>query len=33
MVECDALDAICAGKTLEERFFEIYEEKVGKIDE
>ncbi|MBP3609790.1 MAG: ABC transporter ATP-binding protein [Lachnospiraceae bacterium] len=33
MVACDTLEAICAGKTLEERFFEIYEEKVGTIDE
>lgn len=33
MVVCDNLDAICAGKTLEDRFFEIYEEKVGSIDE
>ena len=33
MVECDTLEAICGGKTLEDRFFEIYEEKVGRIDE
>ena len=33
MVTCNTLEAICAGKTLEDRFFEIYEEKVGKIDE
>lgn len=33
MVVCDALDTICQGKTLEDRFFEIYEEKVGGIDE
>ncbi|MBO5352144.1 MAG: ABC transporter ATP-binding protein [Lachnospiraceae bacterium] len=33
MVAYDTLEAICAGKTLEERFFEIYEEKVGTIDE
>lgn len=33
MVTCDTLDAICAGKSLEDRFFEIYEEKVGRIDE
>ncbi|MBQ1850518.1 MAG: ABC transporter ATP-binding protein [Lachnospiraceae bacterium] len=32
MVACDTLDAICGDKTMEERFFEIYEEKVGKID-
>lgn len=33
MVICDSLDAVCGGKTLEDRFFEIYEEKVGGIDE
>jgi len=33
MVVCDSLDAICQGKSLEDRFFEIYEEKVGNIDE
>ena len=33
MVICDNLDTVCAGKTLEDRFFEIYEEKVGNIDE
>ena len=33
MVECGTLDEICGGKTLEDRFFEIYEEKVGRIDE
>ncbi len=33
MVCCDTLSAVCAGKTLEDRFFEIYEEKVGTIDE
>ena len=33
MVLCDTLDAICGEKTLEDRFFEIYEEKVGRIDE
>ena len=31
MVECDTLEQLCGGKTLEERFFEIYEEKVGAI--
>lgn len=31
MVACDSLEAICAGKSLEDRFFEIYEEKVGTI--
>ena len=33
MVVCDSLDAICQNKSLEDRFFEIYEEKVGNIDE
>lgn len=33
MIACDSLEAITQGKTLEDRFFEIYEEKVGKIDE
>ena len=33
MVVCDNLDTICQGKSLEDRFFEIYEEKVGSIDE
>ncbi|MBO5167200.1 MAG: ABC transporter ATP-binding protein [Lachnospiraceae bacterium] len=31
MVVCDSLETICAGKSLEDRFFEIYEEKVGSI--
>lgn len=31
MVACDTLEKICAGKSLEDRFFEIYEEKVGSI--
>ena len=31
MVTCDSLEAVCDGKSLEERFFELYEEKVGKI--
>jgi sodium transport system ATP-binding protein len=31
MVACDTLDQICGEKTLEERFFEIYQEKVGDI--
>lgn len=31
MVACDTLEKICEEKTLEERFFEIYEEKVGGI--
>ncbi|MGN1147257.1 MAG: ABC transporter ATP-binding protein [Lachnospiraceae bacterium] len=31
MAACDTLAAITAGKTLEDRFFEIYEEKVGSI--
>ncbi len=33
MVICDDLDTVCQGKDLEDRFFEIYEEKVGNIDE
>ncbi len=33
MVACDDVAAICQGKSLEDRFFEIYEEKVGNIDE
>ncbi len=33
MVECGTLGEICGAKTLEDRFFEIYEEKVGRIDE
>lgn len=31
MVTCDSLASITEGKSLEERFFEIYEEKVGSI--
>lgn len=31
MAACDTLDRICENKTLEERFFEIYEEKMGSI--
>lgn len=31
MTACDSLEAVCAGKSLEDRFFELYEEKVGKI--
>lgn len=31
MVVCDTLQAITEDKSLEERFFEIYEEKVGSI--
>lgn len=31
MVACDTLQAITGDKSLEERFFEIYEEKVGSI--
>lgn len=31
MAACDTLKNICGDKTLEERFFEIYEEKVGSI--
>lgn len=33
MVICDTLEAIKQGKSLEERFFEIYEDKVGTTDE
>ena len=33
MVECNTLKELCGDKSLEERFFEIYEERVGKIDE
>jgi len=33
MVVCDDLVTVCQGKNLEDRFFEIYEEKVGNIDE
>ncbi len=32
MVECDSLQNICKGKSLEDRFFEIYEEKVGSVE-
>lgn len=31
MAVCDTLEAVCAGKSLEDRFFEIYEERVGSI--
>uniref|UniRef100_UPI004055D006 ABC transporter ATP-binding protein n=1 Tax=Acetatifactor sp. TaxID=1872090 RepID=UPI004055D006 len=31
MVACDSLENICGEKSLEDRFFEIYEEKVGSI--
>lgn len=31
MVACDTLENICGEKTLEESFFDIYEEKVGSI--
>ncbi len=33
MVICDTLEQIKQGKSLEERFFEIYEDKVGTTDE
>ena len=33
MVECNTLEELCGDKSLEERFFEIYEERVGRIDE
>ena len=29
MILCDSLDAVCAGKSLEDRFFDIYRETVG----
>lgn len=32
MVECDSLQNICKEKSLEDRFFEIYEEKVGSVE-
>lgn len=32
MVECDSLANVCGEKTLEDRFFEIYEEKVGSLE-
>jgi len=32
MVECDSLQNICKDKSLEDRFFEIYEEKVGSVE-
>ncbi len=31
MAVCDSLEAVTAGKSLEDRFFEIYEERVGGI--
>ncbi|SFQ33216.1 sodium transport system ATP-binding protein [Lachnospiraceae bacterium XBB1006] len=31
MVTCGDLDAVCEGKTLEDRFFEIYEETEGSL--
>lgn len=31
MAVCDSLEAVTAGKSLEDRFFEIYAEKVGGI--
>lgn len=33
MIACEDLETIKQGKSLEDRFFEIYEEKVGTIDE
>ena len=33
MIACEELETIKQGKSLEDRFFEIYEEKVGTIDE
>ena len=29
MVVCDTLEAVCDGKTLEDRFFDIYQKEVG----
>lgn len=29
MIVCDTLEAVCAGKTLEDRFFDLYAETVG----
>lgn len=31
MALCDSLETVCGEKSLEERFFELYEKKVGKI--
>ncbi len=31
MVECDSLQRVCAGKSLEDRFFDIYAERVGAV--
>lgn len=31
MAACDSLEAVCGRKSLEEKFFELYEEKVGEI--
>ncbi|MGN0341916.1 MAG: ABC transporter ATP-binding protein [Roseburia sp.] len=31
MVACDTLENLCGGKSLEDRFFEIYEETVGEL--
>ena len=33
MIACEDLETIKQGKSLEDRFFEIYEEKVGTVDE
>ncbi|MBQ9122399.1 MAG: ABC transporter ATP-binding protein [Lachnospiraceae bacterium] len=33
MIACEELETIKQGKSLEDRFFEVYEEKVGTIDE
>lgn len=32
MVECDTLAGLCSGKSLEEKFFEIYEKEAGQGD-
>ena len=31
MIVCDTLQAVCAGKSLEDRFFDIYAETVGEL--
>ena len=33
MIVCDTLEAVCAGKSLEDRFFDIYSEAVGVQEE
>lgn len=31
MIECDTLENICAGKTLEDHFFDVYQQKMGDL--